>query len=275
MLKGEHESAALGAGERWQPYWEQRAFSWFDPATVTVEQIVRNTQSEFVQRLVKGIEPSVGRETAILEAGCGTGMYALGLAALGHRVVAFDYNAEAIRYAAQFRETLWQAYPDAKIELYQDNLLAIGAAAESFDLTFNQAVLEYFTADRERHQALCEMARVTRRGGMVAVIVQHTGHPLRGYWERIGWEGYTRQPPVTRLTPRQLATELQAVGLEAVETDGIYPWKVLFWYPRWFERWRATREGVYLAGRALERVPLPTRLRQSMALQIVARGRKP
>lgn len=263
------------AGEAWRTYWQQDHFSWFDPDNVGGLEIVRHARSEWIQRLLKVSNLKSTRSLRALEAGCGTAMFGLSLAALGLNVVAFDYNAQALGYARLFLTRLQQELPNANCKLYQGNLLAISLPDNMFDLTFNQAVLEYFTNERERCHALAEMVRVTKPNGRVAVIVQHTGHPLRAYWERLGWEGYTNQPKVMHWTPARLKRALESAGLDDVRTDGIYPWKVFFWYPRWYKRWRITREAVYLLGRALEMIPLPVFLRQHMSLQIVAVGRKP
>jgi SAM-dependent methyltransferase len=261
-------------GEKWRPFWQQERFSWFAPDRITFSELVRHGRTDWIQRILRATRVQPGK-ARVLEAGCGTAMFALSLASLGFDVTAFDYNLEALQYGWIFKERLLQAQPHAQIKLYQDNLLAISAAADSFDLTFNQAVLEYFVDASERRTALCEMVRVTRPGGYVAIIVQHTGHPLGGYWRAVGWPGYVNQPPVFRCTPKSLAGELRGVGLTGISTDGIEPWNVLFWYPRWHERWHVTSQLAYLTGRALRKIPLPLKLRSQMALQFLVVGQKP
>lgn len=91
----------------------------------------------------------VGRphETTVLEAGCGVGLYALSLARLGYWVTAFDYNEGAIRHAEAIRNRV--GLSTDQVHFFVDNLLAMRAADDSFDLVFNQAVLEYFCDDAE------------------------------------------------------------------------------------------------------------------------------
>jgi hypothetical protein len=120
------------------------------------------------------------------------------------------------------------------------------------------------------------MIRVAKPGAWVAIIVQHTAHPFGSVWRHMGWKGYTNQPPVRRCTPQSMAQELESAGLVQVSVDGIYPWKALFFWPRWLGASKWTGEAVYLLGRFLERfVPLPRSLRCKMALQIIAVGQKP
>ncbi|HEY6041738.1 MAG TPA: class I SAM-dependent methyltransferase, partial [Anaerolineae bacterium] len=217
-----------------------------------------------------------GRETRILGAGCGTAAYALTLAVMGYTVEAFDYNEGALAFAHRLEDIARQIKPDLHIELFQDNLLDIHADSNTYDLVFNQAVLDYFCDPAERRKALAEMVRVAKPGGWVAVIVQHTGHPFRGWWERLGWQGYTNQPPTAKQTPDMLERELGEAGLMQVVSDGLYPWKAFFFYPAWHRRWKPTENIVYLLGQALQRgVPLPRKASAKLSLQFLVAGQKP
>lgn len=263
------------AGEAWGAFYRADTVTWFRPEYATCAYLDRFAQSEWIQRLLYHARVKPDEKTRVLEAGCGIGLYSLALARLSITVQAFDYNAEALARAKNFQTQLGENCVSRTAQFYSDNLLNIQQPDNTFDLVFNQAVLEYFTDPRERARALQEMARVTRPGGCVAVIVQHTGHSLRRYWEWLGWQGYTDQPPVIQWTPKRLKAEMHAAGVTQIHVDGVYPWKMCFWYPNWYKRWRVTNEAVYLIGRALERISLPLFLRQSMALQIMAVGIKP
>lgn len=237
--------------------------------------MVRFTRSDWIQKMLRAAQLTSSAGIRILEAGCGTAMYALCLAILGFTVDAFDYNPGALEFARRLEVTARQIMPDLKIQLALGNLLDIQAEANSYDLVFNQAVLDYFCDDAERQRALAEMTRVTKPGGSVAVIVQHTGHPFRRAWERQGWHGYDNQPPTALQTPARLERELRAAGLENVRVDGLYPWKAFFFYPAWHRRWRATENAAYLLGEFLHRfAPMPRPLRAYLGLQFLAIGRK-
>lgn len=216
-----------------------------------------------------------GPTVRVLEAGCGTGMYALCLALLGCTVDAFDYNLGALGFAKQLEEKARRIKPQAAVRFLIGNLLGIPAESKSYDLVFNQAVLDYFCDQTQRQRALAEMVRVTKPGGWVAVMVQHTGHPFRGAWERLGWRGYTDQPATAMQTPARLERELRLAGLQNVQVDGLFPWKAFFFFPSWHRRWRVTENGAYLLGEFLQRyVPLPRFLRSRLGLQFLALGQK-
>jgi SAM-dependent methyltransferase len=262
------------SGEAWGNFYRADTVTWFRPEYATCAYMDRFAQSEWIQRLLfhARVKPNSG--ACVLEAGCGVGMYSLALARLGFDVQAFDYNAEAVARAEHLQTEVLRECAFQPARFFRDNLLQIRQPDDAFDLVFNQAVLEYFTDVTERTRALQEMARVTKPGGCVVVIVQHTAHRMRAHWERMGWEGYTRQPPVCAFTPAALERELRAAGLQDVRVDGIEPWKVLFFYPRWHERSRVAHQAVYLFGRAARFIPLPHRVRAAMALQILGVGWK-
>jgi len=263
-------------GESWKPFLQENTLSWCKPDDLNPDSFIRHARSEWIQRILQnaGIEPS--GSVRVLEAGCGTGMFGLSLALLGCQVDAFDYNEPALVVARHLEIKARQARADMQIHFYQGNLLSIGARADTYDLVFNQGVVEYFVDDAQRAQALREMVRVTRPGGWVVVIDQHTGHPFRSMWRCLGWGGYTRQPPMVTYTPNIMARELTQTGLTQIRLDGIQPWKSLpIFRIQWYERARWTKELVYLVGRTLERgVPLPRFLRRQFGIQILAAGKK-
>lgn len=262
-------------GEAWRPYYQKATLSWSAPELVTPEALEALGRTQWITRMLEatGLRPGAGRR--ILEAGCGTGAYSIALALSGFTVDAFDYSEEAVALARGLWEKAAAGRPGTALEFSRDNLSEIQSASERYDLVFNQAVLEYFTDPLERRRALGEMARVAKPGGFVAAIVQHTGHPLRAVWERLGWEGYSDQPPVCRWGPGQLRREFEEAGLTRVNTDGIYPWGALFFWPPWWRAYGASRTAVYLLGRGLDLLPLPRGARAAMATQILVIGRKP
>ena len=87
------------AGERWRTYYRSGELTWFVPEYADCTYMRRFARTEWIQRILKHARISAGAGMRLLEAGCGTGMYAVALAALGFTVDAFDYNAEAVELA--------------------------------------------------------------------------------------------------------------------------------------------------------------------------------
>ena len=202
----ENENAV---GESWKPFYRKGNLSWYDPKKADRNFVQRFSESEWITRLLALSEiPLQGR---ILEAGCGTGMYSVALSLLGYRLEAFDYNEEALQIAEDLAGRVFQG--ESPVKFYQNNLLKMTAGSNTYDLVFNQAVLEYFNDPSDRKKIYREMARAAKPGGAVAVMVQHTAHPFRKFWEKMGWRGYADQPPVTLLDAKTLKNELEEAGL--------------------------------------------------------------
>ena len=262
------------AGEAWKTFYQSGSLSWHDPEKINYDRLVRFSKSEWIRSILKPLPAQTHKKIKILEAGCGTGMYAAALSIRGFEVDAFDYNEEALQIAKEMMRKISREGRALDVRFRKDNLLHMQYESNRYDIVFNQAVLEYFSKE-DRVLALEEMQRVTKPGGWVVVIVQHTAHPFGKFWRRIGWKGYTDQPPVMEITPEILWENLNQAGLTDISTDCIYPWKAFFFWPPWYQKWKWTSEIVYLMGRALEHVPLPRILRAALALQIIGMGRKP
>lgn len=263
-------------GEAWRRYFSGKQLSWCVPDRIQADYFLRHAKSEWISKLLAHTRLVPASNVRILEAGCGTAMFSLSLASLGFAVDAFDYNEEALDFARDLERKARRASPEISVRLHRGNILDIDVKSNTYDLVFNQAVLDYFCDKVERKQALREMMRVARHGKWVAVIVQHTQHPFHKWWRWLGWEGYTNQPPVYAQTPAALVEELKEVGLVNVTVDGIYPWKAFFFHPPWYRHWKLTDDLVYLVGQFLNRfVPLPRALRSTLALQFLVVGQKP
>ncbi len=262
-------------GKAWKVFYQAGNLTWYDPTSFSVEHLQRLARSEWITRMLRGAGLEPGPHLSVLEAGCGTGQFAIALALAGCNVRAFDYNEEALEIARYLANKVTAAGHKIALELYRDDLLVPQAPSASYDLVFNQAVLEYFCVEAERKRAIKAMVRLARPGGWVGAIVQHTGHSFGRLWKSLGWQGYLNQPALSIYTPGEFAHELRQCGLFQVRVDGIYPWKAFFW-PPWYRRWKWTHDAVYLLGQALHRgVPLPRTIRCRLAMQILGIGRKP
>jgi ubiquinone/menaquinone biosynthesis C-methylase UbiE len=262
-------------GEAWRSTYRQGLVSWCNPQDLTVAHLLRFASSHWVKTILEPCQFEHGRRTRILEAGCGTGLYSLALAVRGFSVVALDYCEEALDIARHLKGKVERAGYCSNVIFLQASITEMPFEAAQFDLVFNQAVLEYFLDYRERSQALLEMVRVTKPGGCVSVIAQHTGHAFGRLWAMSGWPGYTDQPPVLEYSTRNLGRDLRRAGLSDITTDGLYPWKAFFFWPQWYERWAVTHQAVYLLGAVLQKFGwLPRPVRRILGVQIAAQGKK-
>jgi ubiquinone/menaquinone biosynthesis C-methylase UbiE len=100
----------------------------------------------------------VSRAKWVLEAGCGTGHWLIGLAHPDRRVVGLDFSAGMLDQARQ---------PDSPLALLQGCAEALPFPAGSFDLVYCVNAIHHFQGPRD---FICQARRVLKPGGALAVL---------------------------------------------------------------------------------------------------------
>lgn len=260
-------SKALGnnPGKDWQIFYKDSKLNWENKEYYTEKYLHSFLKSEWMLCLTAHLKPG----QKVLEAGCGTGLYSIALAYAGYNVTAIDYNEAAVELSrsnlALFNS---QSEKKLKVDFRQGDLLNLEFQDNTFDLVFNQAVLEYFTDDSSFDKAISEMRRVTAPGGKVVAIIQNTRNPLRPLWNSMGLKFYIDQPDV-RLIYRKVLQQYFSKHFKKVTVDGLLPWKAVFMAPKKFHK------VTYYLNRFSERfIPLPRVLRSKIGIQLVVVGVK-
>jgi ubiquinone/menaquinone biosynthesis C-methylase UbiE len=121
-----------------------------------------------VAKFLRSLDLTVGRETSVLDAGCGTGLVTLGFYDAGFkpgRTVALDLSLGSLKLAMeQFGKE--KKTRRKNIIAVQGNVLQLPFEDESFDLVFSCGVLEYVPLD----DGLREMSRVLKTHGRLVFI---------------------------------------------------------------------------------------------------------
>jgi len=222
-------------------------------------------RSPFVQlpwwyaRLVPG--------SRVLEAGCASGKFSVCFAMLGCTVTALDFSPAMLENTAYLRRTVEGEVGPLEMRLIEGDLENLDLEPDQFDLVFNEGVVEHWLDDGERRKVLSNMARVTKPGGTVAIIVPNGHHPRMTCWMQNS-PAFLSAPPMVRYNPQLLRDDLTAIGLTNLFIDGIYAWRTI-------DQWPIGR--IYrIVGGALQRlIPLPHRLRLKWGIHLVGMGRKP
>jgi SAM-dependent methyltransferase len=252
-------------GKNWNRYYQENNINWENKAYYTSAYLQEFVKSPWMHSLTLNLKP----KSQVLDAGCGTGLFSIAMAWLGHHVTAIDYNQEAVDLAksnlALFNQ---QAEKPIQVDFRKGDLLDLIFADGSFDLVFNQAVLEYFVADHDLACAVSEMHRVTRVGGQTICIVQHTGNPMRPWWKLLRIGHYANQPMVRVITPGVLKKFFET-KFSSLSLDGLHTWKAVFMVPKFLQR-----PVYYLYRFCVKLIPMPLRLRVKFGLQIVVKANK-
>lgn len=123
-------------------------------------------------RILRSLVPRQGGgPVRILDVGCGVGALHAHLVGMGAEVIGVDVSRESIAIAER-------ANPG--VAYIQAPATSIPLRGASVDMTCVICVLHHIVPG-ERDAAVAEMARLTRPGGVVAIIEHHPGNPYTRY----------------------------------------------------------------------------------------------
>lgn len=112
--------------------------------------------------------------TRVLDIGCGGGRHAFACLKAGAEVVAIDLSEVEVKGVTEMVFALrdsGEVARDARAAVAVSNALALPFADQSFDAVIASEVLEHISEDE---QAMAELRRVLRRGGLLALSVPRT-----------------------------------------------------------------------------------------------------
>jgi ubiquinone/menaquinone biosynthesis C-methylase UbiE len=189
----------------------------------------------------------------LLDAGCGTGSLLPVLLERASRVVGVDHSVESLELA---RERVPEEQHE-RLELAAGDLRALPLQDAMADRALCFEVLQHIPTDDFRQQALRELHRVLRPGGLLVLSVYRWRGRIRRHKEGFFDHGLYRYA----FTPRELRTAMRAAGFEDVRVGGAV---VL---PGISERLGVSVE--------LQRRIAPTPVGRRLAQYLVARGSRP
>jgi SAM-dependent methyltransferase len=130
----------------------------------------------------------------ILENGCGVGMYVEHLSPFGGEVIGLEYDFERAAEAHTNSPHIINAAGEC-----------IPLPASTFDLILSHEVIEHVQDDR---LAICEMVRVLKPGGRIALFCPNRGYPFETHG--IYWKGkyYFGNKLFVNYLPRVLRNKL-------------------------------------------------------------------
>ena len=167
--------------------WPDRYEKWF---TTPIGSLVKRVEWELIKDLLRP-----GPEEFILDAGCGTGVFTLGLISCGARVLGLDLSLSMIRRARQKART-------SPLRVMSADILHLPFPENSFDKAVSITALEFILDGRK---AVNELFRVTRRGGTVVVATLNSLSPWAERRREEGQKGHPLFSKVTFRSPEELA----------------------------------------------------------------------
>lgn len=163
---------------------------------------------------------SLGRGAEVLEAGCGSGKFSVTLATMGFRVVALDYTDSVLENVLSLKKQAERYFGEIDLRVMKDDLRNL-EIKNSFDLIFNEGVVEHWLDKEERLNVIKQMKKVAKKGGTIAIFVPNGKNPLHSWWEWSKFPGYLSAPPMTIYGVEKLRKEMEEAGLKNLLTDGL------------------------------------------------------
>ncbi len=180
-----------------------------------------DTYDEAVRHNVAGSDRLImslpdGEYRTVLDVGCGTGWTSASMVRrFGvERIVGVDASEGMLQ---KFADKIGAEFPDVRVELRHEDVMAMGVADGTFDVVISAMALHWFP---DKTAAIARMARALRPGGVVGILTAGRGGEAE--WqqvlERAGapaeWTGWfaTNQRDVDEMT-----ADMRAAGLEPVD----------------------------------------------------------
>jgi ubiquinone/menaquinone biosynthesis C-methylase UbiE len=139
--------------------WPEAYDRWF---TTPIGSLVRKVEAELILDLLK---PKPG--DVVLDAGCGTGVFALDILSRGSQVVGSDISLPMLIYAGK----KLKGFP---FQMVLSDMLTLPFQENSFDKVVSVTALEFI---ENAKGAVGELFRVTQKGGCIVVATLNSLSP--------------------------------------------------------------------------------------------------
>jgi SAM-dependent methyltransferase len=252
-------------GEQWIEHYKQSGGNPYANPDVLKSFFTRFIKGPYIQHIVRYAQQPTGARA--IEVGCGSARFTACLAILGYDATALDVSPVILTNALDMKRQAEHYFGPLKINTLEGDLeKGLDIPDGTYDLVFNEGVVEHWLDDVERGHVFSEMARITKPGGVMAIIVPNGGHPWIDYWEKHNL-AIKSAPAMTHFSTVKLRHELEQVGLQQIFTDGIYPWHTIDWGT-------GSRLRFLIGGSLNKTIPLPKAIREKWGIMIVGIGRK-
>ena len=128
--------------------------------------ISRNHRQEcaFIEQVLTGL--GIGRDAAILDAGCGTGSYCVELTQRGFRVTGIDRSSQLLMFARKKAATAGLEIPFVEGDILNHEV------DRQYDAVLCRGVLNDLVEERDRIQVFRSFAAILRLGGALILDVR-------------------------------------------------------------------------------------------------------
>ncbi len=243
---------------------------------ITDPRVIRKTRWHPIVRFIRTYCRLRGNEQ-VLEAGCGGGLYGIALATFGVDCCELDYSERMLDNVKIAVSRYGPVYGPLRLQILRGDLTGMSFKDCTFDIVFNEGVIEHWVNRDERAKVLTEMARVIKPRGCLVVCIPNNAHPLHRWWyflQRVVRSDKLVFRPGGELeeaviSADALGNELRDIDLINVDVDGFAVTRTIAHYPRWWP--------LRVLAKGLEVIlpPFPQHVRRKWGVYLLAGGQKP
>jgi ubiquinone/menaquinone biosynthesis C-methylase UbiE len=174
--------------------WPHKYDQWFE---TPIGKLVQDFEGEILYNFIL---PKPGE--VILDAGCGTGMFTRELVEARAHIVGLELSLAMLKHGAE-------KLAAGRFDAVQGNMLTLPFADDTFDKTVSVTAIEFIADAR---QAISELFRVTKPGGMVVVATLNSLSPWAERRKRSGEKGHPLFKEVFFRPPAEMAALAPVAG---------------------------------------------------------------
>lgn len=177
-------------------------------------EIPKHMRDYFAVRKTNFISEAIKRKfgrrpVEVLDAGCGTGWHSKIISEKGHHVFGIDLSEKQVT----------QAKRNGPLGNFMvGNILSLPFDDDTFDVSYTINTLHHLTSREKQRKALQELARITKKDGLIIVHEMNTKNPIiRFYLNYIFPKLRSIDEGHERWIPSDLWNELEIFKLEKIE----------------------------------------------------------
>jgi ubiquinone/menaquinone biosynthesis C-methylase UbiE len=175
--------------------WPDKYDQWF---STPIGSLVKQTESELLLRMVS---PLPGER--VLDAGCGTGLFALDLLCAGAQIVGLELSLPMLRRAGK-------RLSGCSFQAVQGNISRLPFADHAFHKAVSVTAIEFI---EDARGAIAELFRVTRPGGRIVVATLNSLSPWAARRKQAAQKGHSIFQHVRFRSPDELEALAPVAGV--------------------------------------------------------------
>jgi ubiquinone/menaquinone biosynthesis C-methylase UbiE len=200
------------AASQWEAVGSRPSPSWYLDRLVAQQK--RRVHQELIRRWTRGLEVSRALKTDAFEEACGDDQILFDLFPSAGCAIGIDLAWQTVHHACS-------RCPSPNVRFLVSDVRSLALRSASFDVVVSNSTLDHFDSPAALPEALKELARVLRPGGIAVVTLDNPRNPLYALLRWVSRRGWTPFPLGYTASLPKLVRLLEDAGLKVTATDAL------------------------------------------------------